>query len=100
MSMAMNINPFINLVNSIISIYTTIFILWIIVGWLIRFQIINPYQQFVKKVMSFCHQIFEPPLQQIRKFLPPVAGIDLSPLVLFLLLNFIKEFLFTYFYRI
>lgn len=96
----MNINPFINLISNIISIYSSIFILWIIAGWLIRFQIINPYQIFVRKIMDFCYQIFEPALVQIRKILPSIGGVDLSPLVLILLLNFVKELLFTYFYRI
>lgn len=95
----MNLNPFINLVNSILSLYTTGFIIWIIMGWLIRFQVINGYHSLINKAMKFFHQIFEPPLIQIRKIIPSIGGIDLSPIILLVLLNFIREFLFTYLYK-
>lgn len=95
----MNINPFIILAGNIISLYTTAFIIWIIMFWLIRFKVINEYQTLVNQIMNFFNRIFEPPLVYIRKYLAPIGGIDLSPLVLLLLLNFAKEFLFTYFYK-
>lgn len=96
----MNINPFINLINTILSFYSTAFIIWIIMWWLIRLQVINGYNQFIKKVMNFGAQIFEPVLIQIRKIIPSIGGIDISPIVLLVLLNFVKEFLFTYFYKL
>lgn len=96
----MNLNPFVHLLSNIISIYSTCFVLWIIIAWLIRFQVINGYQSFVKQIMKFSYQIFEPPLIQIRKIIPPIGGIDLSPIVLLLLLNFAREFLFTYLYKV
>jgi len=95
----MNINPFINLIGNIISLYTTAFVIWMILFWLIRFRIINEYQSFVSQIMQFLNRVFEPTLNQIRKFVPPIGGIDLSPLVLFVLLNFTKDFLYTYFYQ-
>jgi YggT family protein len=96
----MNINPFINLINTILSFYSTAFIIWIIMWWLIRLQVINGYNQFIKRVMNFGGQIFEPVLKQIRKIIPSIGGIDLSPIVLIVLLNFVKEILFTYFYKL
>lgn len=96
----MNINPFINLINTILSFYSTAFIIWIVMLWLIRFQIINGYNLFIKKAMNFGAQIFEPALIQIRKIIPSVGGIDLSPIVLIVLINFVKEILFTYFYKL
>ena len=96
----MNLNPFVNLLGSAISLYTTGFIIWIILGWLIRLQIVNGYQELVKQVMKFCDRVFEPPLRQIRKIVPSIGGIDLSPIALLLLLNFVKEFLFTYIYKV
>ena len=96
----MNLNPFVILLSNIISLYSTGFILWIIIGWLIRFDVINGYQPFVKRVMSFFNRVFEPALIYIRKFLPLIGGLDLSPIVLILLLSFAKELLFTYIYKI
>lgn len=96
----MNLNPFVILLTNIISLYTTGFIIWIILSWLIRFQIINGYQTLVKQIMKFGGRIFEPPMIQIRRIIPPIGGIDLSPIFLFMLLNFTKEFLFTYLYKV
>ncbi len=95
----MNLNPFINLLSNILSLYSFILVAWMILGWLIRFNIINSYQSLVKMVMKFGDQLFEPVFAQIRRVIPSVAGIDFSPIIVFLLINFIKEFLFTYFYK-
>ncbi len=95
----MNLNPFVILLNNIISIYSSGFILWIILQWLIKFEIINGYQPFVSRIMKFAQQIFEPALVFLRRFIPAIGGIDLSPIALLLLLNFAKEFLFTYLYK-
>ena len=94
----MNLNPFINLISTILSLYSFILLAWMVLGWLVRFNIINQYQFIVKRLMDFCDKLFEPVLYQIRKVAPPIAGIDLSPIVLILLINFTKEFLFTYLY--
>ena len=95
----MNLNPFINLINSIISLYSFSLIAWIILGLLIRFEIVNSYQYFVKQLTKLGQHMFEPVLLRIRKIIPTMGTIDLSPLVLLLLLNFIKDFLFTYLYK-
>lgn len=95
----MNINPFILLASNVISLYLSGFIIWIIMNWLIKFNIINQHQPFVRQVTNFFIKIFEPPLAYLRRYIPPIAGIDLSPLALLLILNFTKEFLFTYFYK-
>lgn len=95
----MNINPFIILASNCISLYIMGFVIWIIMTWLIRFNIINQHQSFVNQAMKFFFKLFEPPLVIIRKYIPSIGGVDLSPLILLLLLNFAKEFLFTYFYK-
>ena len=48
--------------------------------------------------MEVLGKIVEPLLSKIRQYLPTISGIDLSPIVLFLLLNFLRNVLFTYFY--
>lgn len=95
----MNLNPFINLIINILSLYSFILVAWMILGWLVRFDIINRYQFIVKRLMDFGNNLFEPVFDKIRKIAPPIAGIDLSPIILILLINFTKEFLFTYLYK-
>jgi len=49
--------------------------------------------------MNIGHNLFEPVFYQIRRIIPPLGGMDFSPIILLLLLNFVKELLFTYFYK-
>ncbi len=94
----MNINPFIDLIGAIVSIYTWALIIHIILGWLVAFDIINSYQPIVKKVQYALYRLTEPLLAPIRKYIPHLGGIDLSPIILFLLLRFTTGVLYTYFY--
>lgn len=94
----MNINPFIDLIGIIIELYIWAIGIWIILSWLISFQIVNAYQPFVFKVMRVLSRLVEPPLQRIRRYMPDLIEIDLSPLVLLLGIWFFRSVLYTYFY--
>lgn len=83
--------PLLSLISSIISLYDLALIVWIVLGWLIRFNIVNHSQYVVYRVMSFLTQIIEPVLVQIRKIIPIISGVDLAPLVLFLLIEFLQN---------
>ncbi len=93
-----NLNPFINLFGSILSIYSFLLIVYVILHFLFMFKIINPYSEFVQMLNRFLIKIFEPVLSKMRQYIPVVAGVDLSVLVLFLLISFVKDALYTYFY--
>jgi YggT family protein len=62
------------------------------------FKIINPYSEFVQMVNRFLIKIFEPVLSRMRRYIPVLGGVDLSVLVLFLLIRFVKDLLYTYLY--
>lgn len=95
----MNINPFIELIATIIGIYSWVLGIYIIMGWLIAFNIINQYQPFVSKLYYYLKRLTEPVLNKIRRYMPDLGGIDISPIILILGLQFIKSALFTYFYK-
>lgn len=95
----MNINPFINLIASIIALYKWVLVAWIISSWLIAFNIINTYQPAVQKVLYVLNRLTAPVLDTIRKFIPPIGGIDLSAIILFLLLGFLRDALYQYLYK-
>ena len=97
---SMNLNPFVNLINNFVTLYEFALVVWLIVTMLVRFNIVNDNQSLVKYLIRSGYSLFEPVLSKLRKFLPHIAGIDLSPVALFFLLNFIKEFLLTYLYKI
>ncbi len=95
----MNINPFINLINNVLSLYSFAMILWMIIGWLVHFNILNRHQAVVYNILNFGGRLFEPVFSKIRRYVPSINGIDLSPIIVILLIGFTREFLFTYFYK-
>ncbi len=75
------------LVNAILSIYIWILIIWVIVSWLVAFNVINTHNRFVAMLMDFLYRVTEPALRPIRRILPDLGGIDISPLILILLVQ-------------
>ena len=78
-----------------IDVYLIGLLIWIIIGsvilsWLIAFNVVNPYNQFVRSLWDLFHRITEPMLRPIRRLLPDMGGIDLSPMILILILIFIR----------
>lgn len=97
-------NPFIDLMSNIIFLINLALIIWVVLGLLIHFDIVNRYNPLVTRVYSTLGRLLEPMLGRIRrftsKFLPDLGGIDLSPIILILLLHFIDNALYSWFYRI
>lgn len=86
----MILSPFINFLLTLISLYSTGLFIWIILFLLIRFNVLNSYSQIVIRLMRFGSDLYDPPLNKIRKYIPLVGGIDLSPIILILLLELLK----------
>ncbi len=87
------------LVDWSIQIYIWVLIASAILSWLVAFDVINRRNPFVTKVGQFLYRATEPALRPIRRVLPLIAGVDLSPLVLILLLMFLRNLLFEYVFR-
>ena len=82
------------LVDSIINIYIWLIIINAILSWLVSFNILNTQSRFVFAILNATHQLTDPVLNKIRKFIPNLGSIDISPVVLILLLIFIRNLLF------
>ena len=87
---------FLNLINSIISLYIWALIASAILSWLIAFNVVNTNNQFVYGIVNFLHKVTDPLLRPIRQILPNLGGIDISPILLILILVFIRNLLFEY----
>jgi YggT family protein len=85
------------LISTVISLYIWCLILQAILSWLVAFNVINTSNRFVYMVGDFLYRITEPALRPIRAILPNMGGIDLSPVVLILLLSFLKSLMFELF---
>lgn len=83
--------PFLNLVYTVLSLYTWCLVLAAILTWLVYFNVINSYNPLIRMMGQFLYQITEPLLRPIRRFMPASIGLDLSPVVLILLIGFIQN---------
>ena len=82
------------LIDTVLNIYTWLIIAYVILSWLVAFNVINNTNQFVYAIGNFLHKITEPVMRPIRKILPSFGGIDLSPIVVLLVIFFIRQLLF------
>ncbi len=84
------------LIDKIIEIYTWIVIASAIMSWLVAFGVVNVRNQFIRWVVDFLYRITEPVLRPIRRFLPNLGGVDISPVILLLGLFFVRSLLWEY----
>ena len=85
------------LIDSVINIYIWLIIINAILSWLVAFNVLNTQNRFVFAVLNATHQLTDPVLNKIRQFIPNLGSIDISPVVLILLLFFIRNLLFELF---
>jgi YggT family protein len=98
------LNPFIDLISNIIFLINLALMIWVVLGMLMHFDIVNRSNPLVNTIYNTLSRIIDPLLSRIRralgKYLPNLNGIDLSPVILFLLLHFIDNALYSWFYKI
>ncbi len=93
-------NPFIWLVLTALDLYMWIVIIGVILSWLVAFNVVNTSNRFVYMVGDFTHRATEPALGRIRRYIPNLGGMDVSPVVLILLLIFVQRFILWGFYSL
>ncbi len=78
------------LVLQILKLYSYVVITNVIVSWLIAFNVLNTQNRFVYAILEFSYKLTEPFLNKIRRFLPNLGSLDISPIILLLLIWFIE----------
>ena len=78
------------LIDTVIGLYVTLVIAQVVLSWLVAFNVVNTRNRFVYLVGDFLYRVTEPALRPIRRVLPSMGGIDLSPVVLILGLYFVR----------
>jgi YggT family protein len=81
-----------------LSIFTWILIGSAIFSWLFAFNVINSSNRFVATLGQLFYNVTEPVLRPIRRFMPDLGGIDISPIVLLLIIFFLRSFLWNSIY--
>jgi len=81
------LNPIAVLILMVLSIYKWVVIAAVILSWLIAFNVINTYNNFVRSLVTAVGAVTEPVFRQVRRVIPPFGGLDLSPLVVLVLIQ-------------
>ena len=85
------------LFDNIINLYIWVLIINVIMSWLVAFNVLNTSNRFVYSVLDISYKLTAPPLNFIRKFLPNLGSIDISPVILILGLMFFRNLIFEMF---
>jgi len=83
-------NPVVALIILLLNLYWWVVIIAVIVSWLIAFNVINTYNNFVRTLLRALEALTEPIFRRVRKVIPPMGGLDLSPLVVLVVIWFIQ----------
>jgi YggT family protein len=84
-------NPFLWLILTVIDLYIWLLIASAVLSWLVAFNVVNSRNSIVANIGEFLYRITEPALRPIRGMLPNLGGIDVSPVILIILLLFLKQ---------
>ena len=89
-------NSIVILIDNIIYLYSIVLIINIILSWLTAFNVVNANNKFVYTILDASFKLTDPLLNPIRKIIPNIAGLDFSPIILFLILGFLRNLLRKY----
>tara|TARA_B100000579_G_scaffold379680_1_gene347170 strand:- start:200 stop:490 length:291 start_codon:yes stop_codon:yes gene_type:complete len=74
----------------ILKLYSYVVIANVIISWLVAFNVLNTHNRFVNSILELTYRLTEPFLNRIRRFLPNLGSLDISPIILLLLIWFIE----------
>ena len=94
------LNPLINVVQVALNIYFWVIIISAILSWLVAFNVVNTRNQAVSTIGNALFRLTEPALRPIRRFMPNLGGVDISPVILLLAIYFIQSVLANVQYRL
>ena len=84
------LNPIAALLIEVLEIYKWIVIAAVIVSWLTAFNVINQYNNFVRTMLRILSALTDPVFRQVRRVIPPIGGLDFSPIVVFVAIWFLQ----------
>lgn len=90
-------NPFVWLILELIELYTVVVVAAVIMSWLVAFGVVNTYNRFARSVVQLLDALTEPVFRQVRRVIPPLGGLDLSPLIVLIGLEFLSRIVSYYF---
>ena len=92
-------NSLLGLIIQIINLYQFLLLIYIIATWLVNFNIINVSNKFVYSIMEVLYRLCEPSLNIVRRYIPNFGNIDISPVIVYLGLWFLRSLIIEYWPR-
>ena len=92
-------NSLLILFNQLIELYVWVLIINAVASWLVAFNVINTSNRFVYLVLETTYKLTDPPLRFIRRYIPNLGSMDISPVILILGLIFLRNFINEIFYK-
>ena len=86
--------PIIGLISLAITIYIWIIVIQVLISWLIIFEVININNSKAKNLINLLQKATDPVFKPIRKYIPPIGGIDITPIIVILGLTLIQRALY------
>ena len=93
--MGVILEPFFFVLALIVDIYFKVVVVEIVLHWLIHFNILKADNKYSKKLVEILTSITEPVYSKIRAKVPPLAGFDMSPFILLIVLLFLNRLLYN-----
>ena len=82
-----------------LEIYSFIIILSVIISWLTAFNVVNPSHPATRNLLGLLARLTDPVMEPVRRFVPPIGGIDITPLIVIIAIELLKHFVFQLFFR-
>ena len=87
------VNPFIEVFLLVLNLFQWSLVIYILISLLTQFGIINPYHSIINLIQNSLAQIHEPILNYIRRYVPIFGNLDLTPLIVFVIIELLSRIL-------
>jgi YggT family protein len=87
------LNPLIWLIDTVLGLYTLVIIAAVVASWLVAFGVLNISNQLVRQIIQVLDALTDPLFRQVRKVIPPIGGLDLSPIIVLIAVELLRVFL-------
>ena len=84
------LNPLIWLIDTVLGLYTFVIIAAVVSSWLIAFGVLNTANHLVRQIVHVLDALTDPLFRRVRKIIPPIGGLDLSPIVVLIGVQFLN----------
>jgi len=88
--MALLLLRILGFIDYLLTLYIYVLVAWAVLSWLVAFNVVNTRHPVVRAIADFLYRITEPVLRPIRRWMPNFGGIDVSPIVVWLIILFIQ----------